>query len=133
MARGKEYLARSKRTQSYTEDDFNLLEELMENVFAKVYTTPNVLTEVSNLGPDEIGFFSVLQTVVQVLDERYCTSRTAVDDPSFVKIGLTDSALLTLGQEFLIVTADVRLYSTLRSRNIDAVNFTHIRQFPLPG
>ena len=105
----------------------------MENVFAKVYTTPNVLTEVSNLGPDEIGFFSVLQTVVQVLDERYCTSRTAVDDPSFVKIGLTDSALLTLGQEFLIVTADVRLYSTLRSRNIDAVNFTHIRQFPLPG
>src|SRR4051794_6446818 len=55
-------------------DDYPLLERLVE-FFPTVYTTPNVLTEVSNLGK-KLGtdFFGILRKVVAVLDERYCTS-----------------------------------------------------------
>ena len=125
--RREEYLARSKRTNSYSKQDFDLLEWLMETVFRRVYTTPNVLTEVSNLGPNDPDFFKTLKTVIQILDEKHTASKMAVEDNSFTQLGLTDSGLLALGKEFLIVTADLPLYLTLRSRNIPAVNFTHIR------
>lgn len=96
--------------------------------FAKIYTTPNVLTEVSNLGKKGgVDFFSQLKSVIEVLDERSCSSSTAAQGAYFDKLGLTDSALLKLGPEFLIVTADFTLHSILRANKVNAVNFNHLR------
>ncbi len=72
---------------------FPLLRSLVE-MFPKIYTTPNVLTEVSNLGHDlGEGFYHLLKQVVPHFDEKYCVSGEAVSHPNFNTIGLTDAAL----------------------------------------
>ena len=123
---GKNRLLRLQHTKQYA-DDFDLIEKLVES-FSTLYTTPNVLTEVSNLGKKcGVEFFDQLKRIVHVLDERYCASRDATLNSQFRKLGLTDSALLNLGPKFLIVTADFDLYSVLRANKVDAVNFHHLR------
>lgn len=124
----KSCLSRFHHTKQYVQD-FPLIEKLVE-YFARIYTTPNVLTEISNLSKDlGVNFFDVLQRVVQVLDEQYCASSDAVSNGEFRRLGLTDSGLLNVAKNHLVVTTDFNLYQTLRSKKIDAVNFSHLRSF----
>ena len=117
-----------QHTKQYS-DDFGLVERLVE-FFPVHHTTPNVLTEVSNLGKKlGVPFFQTLSKVVHVLTEHYCCSEDAADNPGSQTFGLTDSILLSLGRQVLIVTADGRLHRFLRSQNVEAVNFHHIRPY----
>jgi predicted nucleic acid-binding protein len=120
-------------TKQY-KDDFPLIQRLV-NHFRLIYTTPHVLTEVSNLGK-KLGeklsprFFDELQKVVQVLEERSCTSKDATANRYFRTLGLTDAALLHIAvNDILVITADLPLYLTLRHTNIDAVNINHLRPY----
>ena len=45
----RQRIASFKRTDTYTEADFDLLERLL-GLFDRLFTTPKVVTEVSNLG-----------------------------------------------------------------------------------
>lgn len=119
-------------TKQY-EHDFDLIECIVE-LFPTIYTTPNVLTETSNLGK-KLGtdFFDTLASIINVLDEKYCLSRDAVAHTHFRKLGLTDAGLCTLAAKFLIVTADFPLYQMLRANNADAVNFHHLRPLGWTG
>lgn len=115
-----------KHTQQYAQD-FPLIRRLAE-CFSVLHTTPNVLTEVSNLGK-KLGhdFFGGFQKVVHVLDEHQFASRDAVESAYFKSVGLTDSGLLKIGAQVLVITTDFQLYQLLRSQNRDAVNFNHLR------
>ena len=126
---GRDRLMRHHTTKQYAAD-FPLIEALIES-FARIYTTPNVLTEVSNLGGQKGGveFFEQLKRIIHVLDERYCTSKDATLNTQFRRLGLTDGSLLHLSPAFLIVTADFELHSVLRASNFDAVNFNHLRPY----
>jgi hypothetical protein len=119
-------------TKQY-EHDFDLIERIVE-LFPTVYTTPNVLTEISNLGK-KLGtdFFDTLGRIISVLDEKYCRSRDAVAHAHFQKLGLTDAGLCTLAAKFLVVTADFPLYQILRANNLDVVNFHHLRPLGWSG
>src|SRR3954452_22608016 len=68
-------LSKLKYTKQY-EGDFELIERVVES-FSVIYTTPNVLTEVSNLGKG-LGprFFQTLGKAVNVLKEEYFDSKT---------------------------------------------------------
>ncbi|MBS1828667.1 MAG: hypothetical protein JST93_25400 [Acidobacteria bacterium] len=123
---GSHLLKQYPHTKQY-EDDYPLVEKLVES-FPILYTTPNVLTEVSNLGR-KAGpqFFAGMRAVVRLLDERYCASRDAVENARFASLGLTDSGLMIVASEVLVVTADFPLYSILRAHQLDAVNFHHLR------
>jgi hypothetical protein len=47
-------------------------------MFPVIHTTPNILTEVDNLGKKlGNGFHAILGRVVTVLNEHYCESKTA--------------------------------------------------------
>ena len=108
--------------------DFDLIKFLVE-FFPVIYTTPNVLTEISNLG-GKLGsaFFSNLKTVVQFSEEQYCASKDAVSESSFHKLGLTDAGIISLAaNKYVVITADWPLYQILRSKGIDAVNINHLR------
>jgi hypothetical protein len=119
-------LKRNHHTKQY-EQDFPLVRDVVE-YFQKVYTTPNIVTEVSNLGQDlKEQFFTTLGGVLNVVEEEYCSSKNAVTDPCFRRLGLTDAGIAHIAAKFLVVTADFALYQTLRSRNVPAVNFNHIR------
>src|SRR5437773_11765531 len=74
-------LSQFHHTKQYHRD-FPLVERLIDVFFRTIYTTPNVLTEVSNLGGKLGGklgeeFHSRLGKVVAVLEERYCVSKDA--------------------------------------------------------
>jgi len=114
-------------TKQYT-DDFTLIEHLVE-FFSVLYTTPNVLTEVSNLG-GKLGppFFVTLGRMVSVLHEEYCISKDVTRNDAFAKLGLTDAGIINVAaKKCLVLTLDWNLYYNLLHRNVDAVNFNHLR------
>src|ERR1019366_4553633 len=75
----KNLLPTLHHTKQYT-SDFTLIEHLIA-FFSVLYTTPNILTEVSNLG-GKIGqkFFVTLGAMVSVLQEEYCISNEAASN-----------------------------------------------------
>ena len=108
------------------------MHNLLENFFGGLLTTPNVLTEVSNLVTklpenERASFFDQLRQSVVKLDEKYCPSRTAVEDRNYRTFGLTDATILCSKSDVLVLTDDFPLYNLLSTRGRDVINFTHIR------
>jgi hypothetical protein len=121
-----------KRTMAFTIDEFWFLVKFLE-IFDKLVTTPNVLTEVSNLSgqlaEDLRGpFYSDFASRIPSLEEHYVTSVDASSLAQFNKFGLTDSGIVQLVKdEYLVLTDDLRLVGYLQNRGIDVINFNHIR------
>jgi uncharacterized protein YaiI (UPF0178 family) len=66
--------------------------------------------------------------LVENIEESYDTSRLLVGDPAFKRLGLTDTAIATVcSRGVLVLTADAPLHVALQERDIDALNFNHIR------
>jgi hypothetical protein len=124
-------IPRFPRTQKYTAQDFEILSWFLETFFRGLVTTPNILTEVSNLVTklsenERPSFFDQMKLSIATLDERYCPSRLASEDHHYRTLGLTDAAILSSNTEILVLTDDLPLYQTLSSRGRDVINFTHI-------
>jgi rRNA-processing protein FCF1 len=126
----RERIRSFKRTSQFTERDFDRLARLL-SPFARIVTTPNVLSEVSNLSgqlgdPEKTRYFRQFAREIAVLDERYVESTAASQDDCFSRLGLTDSAILRLAKDrFLVLTADAGLYDAAARARIDAINFAH--------
>jgi hypothetical protein len=129
-------IAGFKRTQKYTVEDYHALANLLAP-FSMLCTTPNVLTEVSNLGnalksERKSLFFNLLSRHIKTLDERYFPSEQIAHSPEFIKFGLTDSVLIKLSiQGILLVTDDFPLAQYAERAGADVINFNHIRQVTL--
>ncbi len=129
-----EQIARFKRTDSFSTDDYKLLCLLLSR-FERLLTTPNILAEVSNLSgqigePLRTKYFEKLQTEICALHEEYITSREAATGTSFVRFGLTDASIHLLAKgSYLVLTVDFDLYQFLQSQGIDAINFNHLRPY----
>jgi hypothetical protein len=122
-----------KRTDVYTVADFDLL-ELLLNQFDRRFTTPQVVTEVSNLGklhgPEFAAFRDWLRRTVEVLEENPIDSRTATQHYLFARLGVTDAAIaVCCSQGPLVLTDDLDLYGALRTREMPAINFNHLRDW----
>jgi hypothetical protein len=121
-----------KRTRSFTVRDLDLMKKLL-SLFKKIVTTPNVLTEVSNLAGQlgdavRTNFLSQMAKKVEVLDEEYCASSQACSHQYFAKCGLTDAAMMEVARKrYLVITDDFRLANIMASLEIDVINFNHIR------
>jgi hypothetical protein len=128
----RERIKTFKRTRAYTFEDFELLVWLV-SCFDKLYTTPHVLTEVSNLtgnleGRERSAVRSLVALVVDKMEECIERSKTVVRDACFERLGLTDAAVARLCERgTLVLTDDLDLYLALQNRGADAVKFTHIR------
>lgn len=125
-------IPRFERTKKYTIEDFQVLSSYFEDFFGGLLTTPNVLTEVSNLVTklpenERVAFFDQMRLCVVKLGETYCPSRTAVEDRNYRTFGLTDATILCFKSDALVLTDDFRLYNLLSHRGRDVINFTHIR------
>jgi len=128
----RERIKTCKRTQAYTAEDFDLLERLA-SCFSRFFTTPHVLTEVSNLtgslvGRERLAIRRLIGLIVEQMEESFEPSRTVVRDACFERLGLTDAAIAKLCERgTLVLTADLDLYLALQTRGADALNFSHIR------
>ena len=130
----REQITRFKRTDIFTADDFDLLDGLLGQ-FEKVMTTPNILTEVSNLAgqlPSHLkgDFFKIFAAGISLLDESYISSVEAASGQELIKFGLTDAVIASLAKEdCLVLTAEFPLANYLQSSGIDVINFNHLRDW----
>jgi len=121
-----------KRTKTFTIEDFKTLSKII-SFFGKVYTTPNILTEVGNLSnqlPEKtkIKYYDEFKNYVSLLNENYFESKVICNTSHFNKYGLTDSSIIELSQKkYLVLTDDFRLSNYLNTVGIDVINFNHIR------
>jgi hypothetical protein len=129
-------IGRFKRTSKFLPEDFDLLVQFM-GFFQSVVTTPHILTEVSNLA-GQIGdhakggvFAKIAQGVVEFREEHVSTSELTTQ-PSFIRFGLTDAAVLHHARDrFLVLTDDFPLSQYLQHHGVDTVNFNHLRMSTL--
>lgn len=127
-----EHVERFKRTRAYTRADYALLLAFAGG-YRRLLTTPNILTEVSNLlgqlgEPLRRRALLALGALTATLEERYLASETLVVDPSFPALGLADTSIIAAASEGVtVLTEDLALYLRLASTGVDVVNFNHLR------
>jgi rRNA-processing protein FCF1 len=127
------HIQRFKRTSQFTREDHDVLARVLEPFKGKVITTPNVLTEVSNLSgqlgePMRSAYFEVFSRWLCLLDERYTASSLSAQAEHFVPLGLTDAGIMGLATSgLLVLTEDFRLAQRLQKIGADVINFNHLR------
>ena len=134
----REQIRRFKRTKTYSGEDYDILNRFLSQ-FARVITTPNILSEVSNLSgqmgePARSRCFQNFAAKIDLLAgkgrlaEQYVASAEAVKLDEFPKLGLTDSGIFRLVKgKYLVLTDDLRLHAILEYHGIDSINFNHLR------
>ena len=126
-------IAQNKRTNNYTSEGFDLLVDFM-NQFRHLATTPNILTEVSNLlegvsyeyGP----VLSMLPELIKGFVELHEPSHSIMisKNKAFVKFGLSNTVCCrVVEQNYVLLTDDFDLCYYLLNNSFDALNFTNLR------
>jgi len=131
-AQDPDRIDRFSRTDTFTTDDFALLDRLL-GYFETAVTTPPILTEVSNL----LGQLPkrprrectvLFRALIPKFDERHRPSAAVCDHPYFVRFRLTDAGIATLSDDsHLVVTDDLPLYHRLANDQHAVINFNHLR------
>ncbi len=125
------YIKRHKRLQAYTEKDYRMLVNILPTEPRRVLVTPNTITETSNLAgqiaePARKRVFETMRALLGDMDEVYVASRRAADHVSFVRLGITDAALLHSSLNgTLLITADLDLYLEAARQGRPVINFNH--------
>lgn len=130
----RDYITKHRRLRAYTDADFILLVQMLSRA-TKVVVTPNTLTETSNLAgyiaePARTHIYELLRALVEAgeTDEQYIESKVAVTRTEFIRLGLTDSALLQLATDsHTLLTVDLKLYLAALKQGLNAENFTYHR------
>ena len=120
------------KLSNYKTEDYRLLLRLKCR-FKKAVTTPHVLTEVSNLTNDlpertKADCLKKFHETFVEIDELTVPSMKAAQRPEFHFLGLTDSALALVSDQYLIVTDDARLVKKMNESGLQALNFNHLRR-----
>ena len=127
-----------KRTREYTPTDFRLIDQFLGK-FVRIITTPNILTEVSNLANqlrDSIRLLHrqmIRDKLLAVFEERYIATTIASQHSVYDRLGVTDAAIAVLAAEgCLVLTNDLDLSLMLEHRRTDCVRYDrHLRPLVL--
>jgi len=127
------YIRKHKRLDAFTEADFHLLLSVIDG-FDRVIVTPNTLAETWSLAtqiaePARSRIAQNFKHLVQHSDEQHRRSIQIIERDEFMRLGLTDSVMLTLNQEEnTLLTADLDLYLGGMRLGLDVRNFNHLRE-----
>ena len=127
-------IARHRRLQAFTSEDFEHLREMVGDS-GQMLVTPNTLTEASNLlgqhrEPERAHLIATLGILIRESHEVVVASAEAAAHLAFPHLGLTDAGLLGLvSRERHLVTVDLDLYlAASASDPSSAVNYRHVRE-----
>jgi rRNA-processing protein FCF1 len=126
-------IVNAKRIRKYTIGDFELLKDFMES-FDSIVTTPNILTEISNLtefsGKIRTDYFKRFGISIAKFDERFFAAKSFSSEDYFEKFGLTDAAIIhSARNKYLVITDDFPLSNYLQKNDVDVINFTHLKAY----
>lgn len=127
----KDRIKTFKRTAGYSSRDYILLNDLIAR-FDVRWTTPNILTEVDNLGRqlpanEHSGFSRSFKKHVGESFEIHHESSVIVAKAEFDRLGLADVASLIQCRLCLLLSTDLPLYIRACELGYDAINFNHLR------
>ena len=133
-ATDRRIIAKHKRLDGYSSDDFELLREVIELGGGRVFVMPNTLTEASSLlrqhgEPERTALVEKLAELIEHSEEVVVVSAQASQNDHFLHLGLTDAALLeTISADRPLLTVDLDLYlAALQITEGAAQNFHHFR------
>lgn len=117
-------------TESYTIDEYRVLKKVFRHY--RIVTLPNILSELTdlvNLNDRRLkGFAEFLRNFIDLTTELLVASNVASVDQSFIRLGLTDSAIIHIAKENrLVISADLDLCLYLESLHIDVINYNNIK------
>lgn len=122
-----------KRTNSYSAEDYNRLITFADRFKIRV-TTPNILTEVSNLleGYSYKGKYALdlLERFTQGTKEIVCESLSTMHTypKSYLKYGLSDAVIHRVASEkYLVLTDDLNFCAYLQGNGLLSINFNNLR------
>ncbi len=130
----RDLIAKFKRLNTFAPKDYDTLAIVLRR-FGKIVTTPNIVTEVSNLSGalqdrTRAAYYTSFALSLTVLDEKYVQSKEATNTPGFRALGITDSGILLIArQRLLVLTDDFTLHQYMSGNGIDALNFNHVRSW----
>jgi predicted nucleic acid-binding protein len=125
------YISSHKRCSSFDADDFDLLMILLEG--QQLVVTTHVLTEASNLlwqtsEPHSSKIRDTLREIVETTMELSEVSSKVMNTSKFMKLGLTDAAILTMSEKSLqILTVDLDLHIAALELELETENFNNYR------
>lgn len=124
------YIARHKRTNDYSAEDFEMLVMRLEH--CEIVFVSNVLTEVSNLlwltpNPYCDHLRALLKELIHQKNEHHVPAKTAVVVEEFSLLGLTDASLIDSSPKGTILTVDLDLYLAAQIKGLPSENFNHLR------
>lgn len=121
-----------KRTSRYLIEDYKILSGIVSN-FNILITTPNILTEVSNLlnhldQREKLLYYQYFDTFIRKMNENFIKSNKVSSNNLFSKFGLTDLSIFEVSKgSYLVLTDDLELYHYLSNKKVDVINFNHLR------
>lgn len=129
----RELIARHRRLRRFTAADYDVLRRMAREA-GRVFVTPNTLTEASNLlaqhrEPDRSHLLDGLRALIEESEEIVVRSAEASSNAEYVRLGLTDAALLeAVTADTPVLTVDLDLYRAAWRKQPDAaVNFAQYR------
>ena len=127
------YIQVHKRLKAFTFDDFKLLTKMIA-ASAGMAVTPNALSEASNLlrqinEPAKSRIGMALRRLIQNTNEIYVASVDASSRREFLRIGLSDSALLEVNKnDIVVLSVDLSRCLAAQAAGYTVVNFNHLRE-----
>jgi hypothetical protein len=124
------YIRRHRRlTPTYNTAHFELIRSLLIQE-SRVVCTSHILTEASNLlrqtgEPMRSKIMTTYGAFIQSAEEPAIPAREAARSPSFIRLGLTDAALLSLDpKEVRLLTVDHDLHVACSRLGFEVLNLT---------
>jgi hypothetical protein len=126
-------IGKHKRTRSFEVADYDLLVNAL-SMYDEIVVTPHILTETSNLIAQTAESVAsslriTLSELLKTQREEFEPSFDVIKHNSFLRLGLTDSAIMRLVEKNIpLITVDLDLYLAAEKHHPNVVNFTHLRQ-----
>jgi hypothetical protein len=127
------YISTHRRLKGYGVVDFKLLAAMISES-AGLAVTPNALSRASNLlrqinEPAKTQIAIAFRELIKKTNEIYTTSADASSRSEFLRIGLSDCALLEVSKKSMVVlSVDLELCLAALTAGYEAVNFNHVRE-----
>jgi len=130
------YINMFKRTIKYTVEEYYFIRDLLTTYYKdKVYTSPHILAELSNLSTidgDRRGkYFNFFTKILNNTCEIYIEKNKILEFKELPKFGITDIGIYKIAKKYnlLVLTDDFRLSSYLSDNYIDAINLRNISKY----
>lgn len=128
------YINMFKRTMKYTTEEYYFVRDLLTTYYYKdkVYTSPHILTELSNLskieGDRRSKYFNFFTKILNNTCEIYIEKNKILEFKELPKFGITDIGIFKIAKEknLLVLTDDFRLSSYLLDNCINTLNLRNI-------